>query len=334
MAHSDRQILSFYYSRSLFRSIIIMTTPSDSGIALSLGDRQQVNSLSFQILTIQLTRRDRLIEPQDLAQISLPPGIDTSGGVVLYGRAPIWLYSFLVHELHPTAWVACYDPRFPGAVVVSTHSRHTRIGQVIPLPIDVTRRPARLCPALMLVGPPDSGKSVISHTLFKALLPDYPDIFLHRAHWDGEGNWILELDETATADDRELFKQTYKGGKSDRFFPYHAQSILELRRQKQLVLVDVGGMVQIEKVPVLEACTHYLIVSRDPAEISKWHEFCRDRGNLTPVAVIHTFLSNETADLTDNRAPYWSMELGEPWFQSPDRSLPEEFLQQVRSLIQ
>lgn len=322
-----------YYSRSLFSSTIPMTPPSDSGVALALGDRQYVNSLSFQVLTIHLTRSDRLIEPHDLAQLSLPSGIDTSGGVVLYGRAPIWLYSFLVHELHPTAWVACYDPRLPGAVVVATHSRQTRIGEVIPLPTSAHSRTSPLCPALMLVGPPDSGKSVISHALFTALLRNYPNVFLQRAHWDGEGNWILELDETATADDRERYKQLYKGTKSDRFFPYHAQAILELRHQKQLVLVDVGGMVQPEKIPILEACTHYLVVSKDPAEIPKWHEFCRDRGNLQAVAVIHTFLSKNMSDLPGNGASCLSMELDSSWFQTSERTLPEELLQQVRSLI-
>lgn len=242
------------------------------------------DGLSFQLLKIVLTQPDRLIEPDDLRHISLPEGIDTTHGVVISGRAPIWLYAHLVHELHPIAWVACYDPRL-GAVVVATHSRQVRVGQVIPLPLFQGRAP--LGNALMIVGPPDSGKSVLSHALFKALLPDYPDVFLQRAQWDGEGNWILELSEAATEGDRETFKLVYKGELTERFYPYHADAILRLRRQKPLVIVDVGGRVQVQKVPVLEACSHYLIISRDRAEVEHWHEFCRERGNLQPLAVIH-----------------------------------------------
>ena len=51
-------------------------------------------------------------------------------GVVLTGRAPIWLYGWLVHECHFTRWVACYDPRL-GAVVVESHTPEVRVGQVI-----------------------------------------------------------------------------------------------------------------------------------------------------------------------------------------------------------
>jgi hypothetical protein len=59
----------------------------------------------------------------------------------------------------------------------------------------------------------------------------------------------------------------------------------------ELVIVDVGGMVQPEKLPILEACTHYLIISSKPEAVGAWHEFCHDRGNLMPVAVIHSSLA-------------------------------------------
>jgi CRISPR-associated protein Csx3 len=233
-----------------------------SPIRLHLEALQQVNDLRFQTIAIHLNRPDRLMQPEDLAGLSLPTGIDTTAGVVLTGRAPIWLYTYLVHELHPTAWVACFDPRLGGAVVVTTHSRQTQVGQVIPLPAGQQR--PRLEAALLVVGPPDSGKSVFSHALFRALLPEYPEVFLQRAQWDGEGNWTLELPESATPEDREAFKLFYKGGLTNGFFPYQAQAILQLRRRKPLVIVDVGGMVQPEKVPVLEACSHYLVISSKP----------------------------------------------------------------------
>lgn len=297
-------------------------------IQLQLGDIEQVGDLRFQILTLQLTRRDRLMQPADLADLVLPSGIDTTAGVVLTGRGPIWLYAHLVHELHPTAWVACFDPRLGGAVVVTTHSRQTQVGQVISLPPD-QRRP-RLGPALMVVGPPDSGKSVLSHALLRSLLADSPDVFLQRAQWDGEGNWLLELPDTATDEDREAFKLAYKGGLTERFYPHHAQAILELRRQKLLVIVDVGGRVQIDKVPVLEACSHYLIISADRNEVDKWHEFCRDRGNLKPVAVIHSTL--EATEQVHRRDPYLEITCG-PWISGKTKSIPQALLEHVTTQL-
>ena len=298
-----------------------------SSIQLRLSDPlRTVAGQRYQFLTIELTSRDRLIEPQDLTDLSLPAGIDTTGGVVITGRAPLWLYSYLVHELHPTAWVACFDPRFNAGVVVATHSRLARVGQVIPL----EQPTSSLAPALLVVGPPDSGKSVFSHVLFQALLPDCPDVFLQRANWDGEGNWILELPPAATPADQETFKRLYKGGLTERFFPYQSEAILQLRHQKPLVIVDVGGMVQTAKLPLLEACSHYVIISADPGAVDEWHEFCCDRANLKPVAVIHSCLT-ETLHI-HQRQPYLEITCG-PWVRGKTNGVPEICLEQVKELI-
>jgi len=96
-------------------------------VELRLSPGHQVNGLAFQVIEISL---DGIATPDDLARLHLPTGIDTRQGVVLTGRAPIWLYGWLVHECHFTRWVACYDPRL-GAVVVSSHSPDVQVGQVI-----------------------------------------------------------------------------------------------------------------------------------------------------------------------------------------------------------
>lgn len=75
-----------------------------------------------------LKRTDSAILPQ----VQLPVDIDFRQGIILEGRAPIWLYGLLLHLCHPAAWVATYDPRL-GAVVVETHIREVRVGQVFPL---------------------------------------------------------------------------------------------------------------------------------------------------------------------------------------------------------
>ncbi len=306
-----------------------METGLEPAVHLRLSQPRLVQGLQYQLLTIELNRRDRIMEPADLENLELPAGIDTTGGVVISGRAPIWLYTYLVHELHPTAWVACYDPRL-GAIVVSTHSRLTQIGQVLPVELPAPARVSSLCPALLVVGPPDSGKSVLSHSLFQSLLPENPEIYLQRAQWDGEGNYILELGPDFGPEEREAFKALNRGQLTERFFPYQAQAILQLRRQKSLVIVDVGGMVQPEKQPILEACSHYLIISSKPEAIAPWHEFCRDRGNLIPLAVLHSRL--EACEIVHTREPYLEMTCG-PWIQEQACTIPKELGQRVRELL-
>jgi len=293
-------------------------------IRLSLANKQSLSGLPYQQLDIEILTTDRILSPTDLIGLELPSGINTSCGVVISGRAPIWLYAYFIHELHPTKWVACYDPRLSGAVVVATHSNQTSIGQVI---TEKQSDESTLCPALMVVGPPNSGKSVLSHALFQELLVENPDIYLQRANWDGEGNWTLEIGDGALA---EILKVSNKGSLTEEFFPYHAQAILELRRQKSLVIVDVGGMVQPEKQTVLEACSHYLIISSKPEEIDKWHEFCRDRGNLSPTAVIHSTL--ETREEINQSQPYLEITCG-AWLIDKSRAIPDELLKRVRSLF-
>lgn len=288
-----------------------------SGYLAHWPQKPHLGGLPFQVIEIELTRPDRLVFPEDLAQLRLPGGIDPRLGVVLSGRAPIWLYGWLVHECHFTRWVACYDPRL-GAVVVSSHSPDVQVGEIIPW---VQGRPgSELAAAVMVVGPPDSGKSRLARALFEALLPEHPNIYLQRAHWDGEGNWTLDL----PPEEAKILKHQYRGSFTPEFFSFHAQAILALRRQKSLVIVDVGGKVDPQKQPILEACSHYLVVSRDPEAIPLWHEFCRDRGNLRCVAILHTSPGPPQV-LKD------SPELEIRW--DPNSPPPAELLRAVRRLI-
>jgi len=98
-------------------------------VTLRLSSGHQADGITFQVIEIVL---DGIATPDDLSRLRLPAGIDTRQGVVLTGRAPIWLYGWLVHECHFTRWVACYDPRL-GAVVIESHTPEVRVGQVIPL---------------------------------------------------------------------------------------------------------------------------------------------------------------------------------------------------------
>lgn len=302
-----------------------------TGIKLTLSHHQmtggEMEGTSYQQITIELVSRDRIITPQALSGLPLPAGIDPRKGVLISGRAPVWLYAYLVHECHPTLWVACFDPRL-GAVVTSTHSSQLSVGDVIPLETLNLAVPSiqpaptlnKSGPSLLIVGPPDSGKSVLSHQIFSTLVKDFPNIYLQRAQWDGEGNWTLELPEEATDEEREAYKVLNKGGLTEQFFPYQGLAIERLRRQKQLVIVDAGGVVQPEKKSILEACTHYLIISSKPEEIEPWHEFCAGEGGLALVAVIHSVLEARCEALAQE--PFLELVCG-PWVMGKTQGIPE-----------
>lgn len=109
-------------------------------IDLVLSNHQTSTGVLYQRLHIELTSPDGLIAPQDLTAVRLPELIIWSQGIVLEGRAPIWLYGYLVHACHPAVWVACFDPRLGnmelnagGAVVVATHCHDVRVGEVLKL---------------------------------------------------------------------------------------------------------------------------------------------------------------------------------------------------------
>jgi CRISPR-associated protein Csx3 len=63
-----------------------MSHRSDFGIRLQLSNHLNPQGLKYQLLSIELTRPDRIIYPEELAELELPKGIDTTGGVVISDR--------------------------------------------------------------------------------------------------------------------------------------------------------------------------------------------------------------------------------------------------------
>lgn len=100
-----------------------------SAIQLEVIPHKTQSGLPYQLLHVQITTENGIITPADIKGLKLPAGIDFSQGIVIEGKAPIWLYGYLVHECHPATWVGCYDTRL-GAVVVATHTHDVAISQV------------------------------------------------------------------------------------------------------------------------------------------------------------------------------------------------------------
>lgn len=109
-----------------------------SAIALLVLSHKTTENLPYQHLHIRITTPDGLIVPADLKGLTIPDNIIWSQGVVIEGKAPTWLYAYLVHACHIAAWVATFDPRLGqnvahsgGGVVVATHSQPVEVGQVL-----------------------------------------------------------------------------------------------------------------------------------------------------------------------------------------------------------
>jgi CRISPR-associated protein Csx3 len=87
---------------------------------------------NFTILKFELPNS---LQPNDLQNID-PPNVNGIKGIILSGRGPIWLYCYLTHYYHPTLFIATYDPRLGGAVIVESHNNNWKVGEVIEITID------------------------------------------------------------------------------------------------------------------------------------------------------------------------------------------------------
>jgi CRISPR-associated protein Csx3 len=90
-------------------------------VKFTVNEEKEFTLISFEMSDI--------LVPEDLATIT-PPEVNGAKGVVLSGRGPIWLYCFLTHFYHPTKFIATYDPRLEGAVIIESHALTYQIGSV------------------------------------------------------------------------------------------------------------------------------------------------------------------------------------------------------------
>ena len=73
-----------------------------------------------------------IIEPNELNELKIPQ-VNPKKGVILSGRGPVWLHSYLAHEYHPCKWVAHFDPRLGGGIVAQSHVKEVKEGDIIPI---------------------------------------------------------------------------------------------------------------------------------------------------------------------------------------------------------
>jgi CRISPR-associated protein Csx3 len=235
----------------------------------------------FQLLEVNL-KGNGLIEPSDLKKAKLPKGIDFRKGVVIYGKAPVWLFAFLSHELHIAKWVATFDPR-KGAVVVQSHdSNSPQKGDIIQsedilkyiVSETQVKKPKKALPkqkskVICIVGPANSGKSVFIRELRKALNRKLGEdfrkhYFTVRACPDGEGDWFGEI----PAEEGKLYR--VKKAFDDEFALMIVEDIKKLKRSKRTIFVDCGGKIDRKNQIIFNESTHAILISSNESAAKEW----------------------------------------------------------------
>ncbi|MBO4379527.1 MAG: hypothetical protein J5784_00830 [Muribaculaceae bacterium] len=115
----------------------------------------------------------------------------------------------------------------------------------------------------IVCGPPHSGKSVFISNLVRLM----PSGAYHRinANGDGEGTWS----NNPCQDD--VMSVRIKGTNLPEDFENWAELIKSATRD--VVLVDIGGRLQDDKIPLFEACDNFVVVSKSEEEMAEWIAF-------------------------------------------------------------
>lgn len=219
------------------------------------------------------------IDHQQLKNIKLPKTIDLNQGVIIRGSLPNWLSAYLVFLCSSAPWIGCYNV-YTGVVIVHSRDNNFPVGKTF----DLTKKNS--CPAIIIGGDPDQGKGVLGQALDKTLKKlNYRDIHIHRANWDGEGDWLFNMNNRHQA---LLFSMTNGGKPEDTESFFKEQSILinQSRLNANLLLVDFGGFPKEKDAIVLDHCTHFIILYSNEESLQKWRSFFSYNPHLIPLAII------------------------------------------------
>src|SRR5579883_1534201 len=150
-----------------------------------------------------------------------------------------------------------------------------------------------LLPAILIGGPPHAGKSVLFHSLAKALHEREIPHHAVRACPDGDGDWFHEIDRTQ-ADNLRI-----KGKWNDDFV---MRTCVDISRRLLPTLVDMGGQPVEQQIEIVRQCTHTLLLLHDEDEASKtfWLKLTETNGLLPLAQISSKQMGTETIDADES----------------------------------
>ncbi|HFD40248.1 MAG TPA: hypothetical protein ENJ31_10455 [Anaerolineae bacterium] len=162
-----------------------------------------------------------------------------------------------------------------------------------------------LFPALLIGGPPDSGKSVLTYHLTQALREQGVAHYVLRANPDGEGDWRAQVDPARIH--TILFPRDWT--------PALVEHVCQDISRRQLpLIVDMGGRPQPWQEAILDHCTHAVLLTPDRDSHTYWSALFR-RHNLLLVADLRSELHGADA-VTTTRPVLRGIIAGLEWGQS------------------
>ena len=265
------------------------------------------------------------ISSKNLLNLELPK-INFNRGIVFDGSAPIWLYAYLVERYQQAAWVACHNV-MSGAIVVDSKSKDPNFA--VGASFKLTEKLP--CPTIIVGGPPNSGKSVLTYALEQSLKHEgyYNRVHTLKAHWDGHGDWLHSMPRR----DLALYFSLVEGGEpkdKKAFFEEQTKLINNLRSNTDLAIVDFGGKPKPSDLILVRRCTHYIVISNSAQEIDDWHNYFGKKGALKPLAVIHSVLEDKLEIIS--REPYLEIVAGK-WEDAITKTVPDILCKEVVKLF-
>ena len=137
-----------------------------------------------------------------------------------------------------------------------------------------------LFPAILIGGPPHSGKSVLAYNLTRRLRQQHIEHYLLRACPDGEGDWSNEIDQARVKTIR------VKGEWASEWVERVRRDI---SKRHLPLLVDVGGRPSKEQEAIFSSCTHAVLIAPTLGALAEWRALA-ERNGLTVLAELTSTL--------------------------------------------
>lgn len=141
-----------------------------------------------------------------------------------------------------------------------------------------------LLPAILVGGPPHSGKSVLAYSLSQALRTRKVAHYLLRAAPDGEGDWAQEMDW------RWVQAIRFKGAWDEHWVRVVCR---DLAARIMPLLVDIGGKPTAEQMAIFDQCTGAILLTPNEEAARAWRAMVTERG-LPVIADLRSVRTGES----------------------------------------